>query len=273
MTMEFNHYADVAEALLRIRKPALFSDMDGTLVDFNDVPENVRMPATTVKDIKLLHETLGGAFAVVTGRDMAFIDHTIFPDFEVPLSVGHGTQLRLPNKPVVNVAISVDEKELDALLQDYQKRFILTGVRIESKPHARALHWVESPLPHDEVEKDIRPIIDEIIARYNADKEQQFHVKAEIGRKVFEIGPAAASKGHALTMFMQDERFQGRTPIFLGDQPADASAMQVARDMGGIAIGVGKDAPSIAHYRLNQPEDARSLIKTLAAGNTWNLEP
>ena len=59
-------------------------------------------------------------------------------------------------------------------------------------------------------------------------------------REAVEIGPRAASKGHAVERLMAHAPFQGRRPIFIGDDFTDEAGMEAARQFGGEGLRVAE---------------------------------
>ena len=58
---------------------ALFLDVDGTLLDFAERPENVTIPAGLVASIAAAQARTGGALALVSGRTIADLDKLFAP--------------------------------------------------------------------------------------------------------------------------------------------------------------------------------------------------
>jgi trehalose 6-phosphate phosphatase len=269
----FNHSSEVIKAILDQPKDsvAIGSDFDGTLADFNDDPNAVRIPDETHDALVALTQTLNGAVAIITGRDTKFIEEVIFPEHRLAGSYGHGAYLRRsPAHDLEESAVPIHEATLDELLSGV---VLPEGIKIERKPQARALHWKNSALPEEIIKPQIKEIVEGLVAQYNAAHPQgessYSHVKAEEGRKVYEIGSVTASKGYAIDMLAIDGVFADKKVIYFGDQPADAPAMEQAIKSGGIAIGVGPNAPAIAQYRLEEPKDVRAVIKALAEHGKW----
>jgi trehalose 6-phosphate phosphatase len=59
-------------------------------------------------------------------------------------------------------------------------------------------------------------------------------------RKAVEIGPRATSKGRAVERLMAHPPFQGRRPIFVGDDFTDEAGMEAARQFGGEGLRVAE---------------------------------
>ena len=58
---------------------ALFLDFDGTLVALAETPEAIHVPPALVPLLCDLHDLLGGALAVVSGRQIDSIDRFLAP--------------------------------------------------------------------------------------------------------------------------------------------------------------------------------------------------
>ncbi|MET0543856.1 MAG: trehalose-phosphatase, partial [Variovorax sp.] len=58
---------------------ALFLDFDGTLVALAETPEAIEVPPALVALLGDLHDLLGGALAVVSGRQIDAIDRYLAP--------------------------------------------------------------------------------------------------------------------------------------------------------------------------------------------------
>jgi trehalose 6-phosphate phosphatase len=76
---------------------------------------------------------------------------------------------------------------------------------------------------------------------------------------VVELKPAGCDKGKAITQFMREAPFAGRTAIFLGDDVTDEYGFRVVNRMGGHTIKVG-DGPSAARWRIANPAAARGWL-------------
>ena len=59
-------------------------------------------------------------------------------------------------------------------------------------------------------------------------------------REAVEIGPRGASKGQAVERLMVQAPFQGRRPIFVGDDFTDEAGMEAARQFGGEGLRVAE---------------------------------
>ena len=113
------------------------------------------------------------------------------------------------------------------------------GLLVERKHAAVALHYRMAP----QLEAVCRDAMVRAI-----DGQAQFELLH--GKFVFEVKPAGVNKGTAVTAFMQEAPFQGRVPVFAGDDTTDETGFAVVQPRGGVAIKVGS-GPTQALHRLD----------------------
>ena len=104
------------------------------------------------------------------------------------------------------------------------------GVLVEPKPHGVAIHYRLVPERGNDVWRLVRALV------------PQDHPWFRLipAREAVEIGPRAASKGHAVERLMAHAPFQGRRPIFVGDDFTDEAGMDAARQFGGAGPARGR---------------------------------
>jgi trehalose 6-phosphate phosphatase len=216
---------------------ALFLDFDGTLVALAETPEAIHVPPALVPLLSDLHDLLGGALAVVSGRQIDSIDRFLAP-LRLPAAGEHGVQRR-------NAKGEMHEQrapDLTAVLDVANELArVHEGLLVERKHAAIALHYRLAP----QLEAVCRDALTRAI-----DGEPQ--VELMHGKFVFEIKPAGVNKGGAIEAFLREEPFAGRVPVFAGDDTTDESGFAVVQPRGGIAIKVGA-GPSQALHRLESP--------------------
>lgn len=231
-------------------RPAVFLDFDGTLVDIAETPDAIIVSADLVDLLGRVRGRAGGALAVVTGRRIAEIDHHLSP-LILPTVGLHGIERRsaedaavveLPKSGQVNILR--DRLERSHLLQN--------GVSLEDKGSGIAVHYRQAPEAEAEVKAALRDATADL---------GELHLIE--GKMVVEAKRGDVNKGIAIGEFMGIPPFEGRTPVFLGDDVTDEDGFRVVTGMGGVAIKVGDGATS-APYRLGDSIRVMEWLDRLA---------
>ena len=71
------------------------------------------------------------------------------------------------------------------------------------------------------------------------------------GKMVLEIKSKTTNKGTAITQFMKEHPFAGKTPFFFGDDASDEDGFQIINSINGISVCVNPQLHSIAKFRLD----------------------
>lgn len=217
---------------------ALFLDVDGTLLDIADHPDDVR----TTPRLKLLLRRsaleLDRAVALVSGRAIADLDRLFMP-LVLPTAGLHGIERRAGDGTMHFCARLEDQlhdvkRELMAFVEDR------SGLLLEDKGAALALHYRNAP--------ELAAEADRMMARVAETAGEQFHVQR--GKMVLELKPAGQDKGSAIREFMRETPFAGRTPIFAGDDITDEDGFVVVNSLGGESIRVGDGQVTAATYQV-----------------------
>ncbi|GKT15131.1 trehalose-phosphatase [Acidovorax sp. SUPP2522] len=203
---------------------ALFLDFDGTLADIASHPDAVQVPPGIVPALQALHERLGGALAIATGRTQADIDRFLSP-LQLPLACEHGAQYRL-NSGLVGAVPAMDLTAVIRTIEALRDRY--PALVLERKSAGVALHYRQA----QELEALCRSTLEHALKHAPGLELMQ-------GKCVLEIKPSGPSKGRAITDFMQHPPFQGRIPVFAGDDVTDENGFVATQAMGGIGIKVG----------------------------------
>jgi trehalose 6-phosphate phosphatase len=210
------------------RTNALFLDLDGTLLEIAPTPESVVVPPNLPGLLANLHGLLGGAVAIVTGRSIGVVDSLLAPFFATAAGE-HGVAMRYQDGRVEEMRqrVAMPEAWREALEAAAER---WPGVLVEPKPHGMAIHYRLAPERGTEVWRLARALV--------PDDHPWFHLIP--AREAVEIGPRAASKGHAVERLMAQAPFQGRRPIFVGDDFTDEAGMEAARQFGGEGLRVAE---------------------------------
>ncbi|QDW67175.1 trehalose-phosphatase [Luteimonas granuli] len=220
---------------------ALFLDVDGTLLDFALRPDAVDVPEPLGPALEALHQRLGGALALISGRSLRTLD-TLLAMPVLPASGLHGLERRhgrfghrAPQPPrslslVLAEAMNVAARH--------------PGAVVEDKGSAIALHWRAAPNASDE----LRAFAHAALPRLPG-------YRLQPGNDVVELRPAAyqgrrADKGAAILAFMDEPPFAGRRPVFAGDDITDEAGFAAVNARDGVSVLVGPPRTSAAHFGL-----------------------
>ena len=220
---------------------ALFLDLDGSLLEFAELPSLVVVPASLREILIDLHAALDGAVAVLSGRPLAQIDALLdMPDLT---AVGiHGSEWRNPDP--TRDALALRKRHLDeARTHADAAASRIPGLWVEDKGSALALHFRQCASAADDVENVARELLRIAGSGF----------LLQHGNHVVELKPAGADKGVALDRLMQAVPFSGRIPWMMGDDLTDEPAFERASALNGIAVVVGSRRPTRATHALPGP--------------------
>jgi trehalose 6-phosphate phosphatase len=216
---------------------ALFLDFDGTLVAIAETPEAIEVPSALVPLLSDLRDLLGGALAVVSGRQIDVLDRFLAP-LRLPAAGEHGVQRRSAEGDMQEAR---PPDLTDVLDTANELARVYEGLLVERKHAAIALHYRLAP--------QLEAVCRDALLRTITDQAQ---LELMHGKFVFEVKPSGINKGIAIDAFMREAPFVGRTPVFAGDDTTDESGFAVVQPRGGVAIKVGS-GPSQALHRLDSP--------------------
>jgi trehalose 6-phosphate phosphatase len=224
---------------------ALFLDVDGTLLEIAAAPEDVFVPTRTLEVLSKLHERLGGALALVSGRAIVDLDR-LFRPLRLPAAGAHGAERR-------SASGQTTHRHGDSGALEPARRMLACwasanpGVLLEDKGAALALHYRGAPT----LEGDAMRVAGEAASLAGP----QFVIQG--GKKVLELKPRNTDKGRAIAEFMLEEPFEGRVPVFIGDDLTDEHGFARVNELGGHSIAVGVAHATVARWHL--PNEARVL--------------
>lgn len=216
---------------------ALFLDVDGTLLHLADTPEAVGVSEHLRGVIEALRPLLGGAIALISGRQLDDLDR-LFAPLILPAAGLHGLEHRSNG---TETRVLGDPATLDRWrrpLGDFASAH--DGVLLEDKGRALALHYRRAPA----LAADCRHLVAQLMARFGEG------LRVIDGKMVLEIKPRLADKGEAVRSFLAEPPFTGRIPVFVGDDVTDEDAFLAVNALGGYSIRVGDGPKSAARYRL-----------------------
>lgn len=216
--------------------PALFLDIDGTLLELRDAPDQVAADGELLSLLPALRQSCGGALAVVSGRPVGGIDGLFFP-LRLPAAGQHGIERRDAAGNThfhdgCGRQLDALRRQMGALVERHPE------LLMEDKGASIALHFRRTP----HLAGEVRSRLEECLL-------EAADFCLQEGKMVLEVKPAGRDKGTALLEFMAEPPFRGRLPVFLGDDVTDEYAFLEVNRLGGLAVKVG-EGPSVAPWRL-----------------------
>lgn len=242
--------ADLPAPPLRLRRPALFLDLDGVLAPIAPRPEAVAPVARRTSLLRDLVQRLDGRVAVVSGRSLSEIDRIL--EASVPTASGiHGLERRRGDGAIDRAPPSPGVAKAARRMTAFAEG--RDGVLVEDKGLAVGLHYRLAP--HEEAD-----VIDlgEQLAR-------EHDLTIQPGDRIVELKTPGSDKGKALAAFMAEAPFKGARPVMLGDDLTDEYGFAAAKALGGFGVLVGPARPTAADYRLDGPDAVQTWLETLEA--------
>jgi len=237
---------------------AFFFDVDGTLAAIQSRPEAVFIPEQVIAQLQQLSALSQGALALVSGRPIEQLDALAAPWYG-PAAGVHGAERRDAEGNLQRISLPVEvEQSLRAELQNAMASW--PGTQLEVKGMAFALHYRQA-MQH---EQDVMRLAEQSVKRFPG-------LALQPGKCVVEIKPAGIDKGAAISDFMQQPPFAGRTPVFIGDDLTDEKGFLAVNARQGVSIKVGEGSTQ-AHYRLHDVDAVYGwLERTLLLSDQDNV--
>ena len=237
---------------------AFFFDVDGTLAAIQSRPEAVFIPEQVIAQLQQLSALSQGALALVSGRPIEQLDALAAPWYG-PAAGVHGAERRDAEGNLQRISLPVEvEQSLRGELQDAMASW--PGTQLEVKGMAFALHYRQA-MQH---EQDVMRLAEQSVKRFPG-------LALQPGKCVVEIKPAGIDKGAAISDFMEQPPFAGRTPVFIGDDLTDEKGFLAVNARQGVSIKVGEGSTQ-AHYRLHDVDAVYGwLERTLLLSDQDNV--
>jgi len=235
---------------------ALFLDVDGCLLPFAPRPDAVEVPAALLARLVDLQRSLGGALALVSGRNLATLDQLFAPAVFAAAGL-HGVERRHVGQAggvgVVPPALLRARDAAIALIDAHP------GALVEDKGAALGLHWrMVAPERKAAAERALHAFAVGALTGLPG-------YQLQPGDHVIELRPRHADKGNAILAFLSEAPFAGRVPVFAGDDLTDEPGFRAVNAHGGISVLVGNRAGSAARFRLPDPAAIHAWLGVPAA--------
>ena len=220
---------------LRLRRPALFLDMDGVLAPLAETPDAVVPHPERTAALRAVAERLAGRVAIISGRTIAEIDR-IAEASAASASGVHGLERRRADGSVDRAEPAPQVREAVAAFESFARA--RPGIIVEDKAVSAGLHYRGAP-----AEAGAAMALAEELANTTG-------LALQAGNLVVELKTPGTSKGTALAAFMQEAPFAGAVPVMLGDDLTDEDGFRAAEALGGFGVLVGPVRETAARYGL-----------------------
>ena len=240
---------------------ALFTDVDGTLLEIAPRPELVQVPLELPELLGRLAQQRDGALALISGRTLTDLDR-LFRPWRGAASGVHGAERRRADGSRIEREKAAADRIEAAALE--RLRPILAdlagawpGTWLEDKGKALALHYRAIP--------EHGPRIRRAVRRLAARESDALRLIA--GKMVLELQPRHHNKGVVIADFLAEPPFRDRPPVFIGDDATDEDGFVEVNRRDGISIRVGwPGAATAAAYALPSVAEVRQWLTRACKG-------
>jgi trehalose 6-phosphate phosphatase len=234
-----------------LRGVSLFLDLDGTLLELIDEPDQVKADERLTNLIGRLSDWLDGRLAIVSGRSIDQIDRILGPTGErLALSGSHGNEHRWNGvlaQPARPAALDDVAQRLRAFAE------ARPGTLVEEKSYGVAFHYRTAPA----TESEVLAFALKLAADHSLELQE--------GKMMVELRVGRGNKGTAIKRLMARAPMAGTAPVFVGDDLTDEPGFQICRELGGSGILVGQPRPTAASYCLPDPRAVREWLEEAVA--------
>jgi alpha,alpha-trehalase len=256
----FDAWSDVARALERTPRLALFTDFDGTLTPIRRRASAVRL-SDRIRELLRALARRGHVVGIVSGRGLDDLRARVgIPG--VWYVAAHGFLIHTPDRHRV-VLVSPAQRRLVASVARRLARQVRgrRGIEVEDKVAAIAVHH-RNASPSNE--RAAHQAVAALVA-------SEPGLRLVSGKKVWEVLPAApVDKYRAVNFILRAERHPPaagpRLAVYVGDDVADEAVFARLR---GLTVAVGRRHDTLATYFVRSPAEVRELLARLDRGSPW----
>lgn len=219
----------------RLKRPALFLDMDGVLAPLAETPDAVVPDAERTAVLRAVALRLLGRVAIISGRTLAEIDR-IAESSAASASGVHGLERRRADGSLDRVEAAPAIRAAVAAFEAFART--RPGIIVEDKTVSAGLHFRKAPAEAEAALALARDLADET------------GLAMQAGNLVVELKTPGTDKGTALSAFMREPPFTGAVPVMVGDDLTDEDGFRAAVSLGGFGVLVGPPRETAARYGL-----------------------
>jgi trehalose 6-phosphate synthase/phosphatase len=227
-------------------------DYDGTLVEYNPIPQHSIPTERLLKALKRLMKTSRTDVVVVTGRTHQDIDK-LLGALPVDIIAEHGAMKK--EKGNWEKTESMDDAWKHSVLPLFnQITFTCPNAFVEEKNYSVAWHYRNAD--EETGYRHSRELIRLLQSAVDA-----FHLKVIDGNKIIEITTGQTNKGKAIRPLVEIDKYD--CVICIGDDKTDEDMFECLMEReNAITIKVGPGA-TLAKYKLDSVEEVISFLEQL----------
>lgn len=251
------------EQLARAGKLAILTDLDGTLTKAPPGVHDTVTPDRELEDtLNGFYDRSGGAFVVITGRPQIFVAN-LMPGGRFPVATEHGAVIS--GSAMEQGRVRAARYDFNLISREISVRIAhIGGAYVEKhKTATLTLQFTDAADP-ESVREFMEALMEDAVSRHG-DPSSPDPLKVVSGcvkgNYTIDIIPESADKAEAVRYYMGRPEMTGRVPVFCGDSGGDRTAMELVKSLGGIAIGVGPQAPACADIRLEDVAAMRRFFR------------
>lgn len=239
------------------RPVTLLFDYDGTLTPLVEHPNLAQLMPDTRRKLRELATIPEVRVGVISGRALVDVREKVGLDGVYYAGSGgleldlRGNTERFPETETYNQLFDAIHDQLLDLLRKFP------GTWIERKPGAEAIHY-RALVP--DAARSFEYEVMNLLAVYD-------ELQCRIVSDAIEVTPANGwHKGTAVDSILthaEAEFGSASVAVYFGDAANDAEGMRSTSQAGGVAVGVGPDAPSCADVRLGETADVLTCLDEL----------
>jgi trehalose 6-phosphate phosphatase len=236
-----------------LNRTALLLDVDGTLLEIAEGPDEVVVPPSLRDTLQELLRRSGGAVALVSGRTIETLDR-LFRPLLVPAVGQHGAEMRLaPHGPLLRHGASLSQALRSRIHHLAQ---VDHHILVEEKSNSLAVHYRRAPHQEAFLKREVPLIV--------AAEAEPHGVEIMFGKAVIDIKPKLFNKGSAVREVMASAPFVGRRLVFIGDDTTDESVFAILPELNGIGYAVGRTV-SGTQGTFSSPAHVRTWLAHIAS--------